>query len=279
MQESIIGSRFSGSYRWLDRATGKIVPTHHRHALRHRRERRCCSTSAIRSAGESAEHGQARRHRRRRRRRAVHRALLRAARLRVTVVERNGAERDGCSFGNAGMIVPSHFVPLAAPGMVALGLKWMWNPALAVLHQAARFAGICSTGAASSGAPPTPRTSPRRAAAARSAPRQPRAATKSSPRDRRRLRPREAAACSMLCKTQHALDEEAHTAEHARELGMPAEVLDRRRPPRSSPACAWTSPAPCTIPHDCHLTPERLMARAAARAARRGVRVRCGTPR
>jgi hypothetical protein len=26
------------------------------------------------------------------------------------------------------MIVPSHFVPLAAPGMVALGLRWMWNP-------------------------------------------------------------------------------------------------------------------------------------------------------
>jgi D-amino-acid dehydrogenase len=43
-------------------------------------------------------------------------------------VERHPEERDGCSFGNAGMIVPSHFVPLAAPGMVALGLKWMWNP-------------------------------------------------------------------------------------------------------------------------------------------------------
>ncbi|HXJ75687.1 MAG TPA: FAD-dependent oxidoreductase, partial [Candidatus Dormibacteraeota bacterium] len=36
----------------------------------------------------------------------------------VTVVERNQAERDGCSFGNAGMVVPSHFIPLAAPGMV-----------------------------------------------------------------------------------------------------------------------------------------------------------------
>jgi len=46
----------------------------------------------------------------------------------VTLLERNGAERDSCSFGNAGMIVPSHFVPLAATGMVALGLKWMWNP-------------------------------------------------------------------------------------------------------------------------------------------------------
>ncbi len=54
--------------------------------------------------------------------------LLRAPRLRVTLVERNAAQRDGCSFGNAGMVVPSHFVPLAAPGMVALGLKWMWNP-------------------------------------------------------------------------------------------------------------------------------------------------------
>jgi len=44
------------------------------------------------------------------------------------VLDRNPEQRDGCSFGNAGMVVPSHFVSLAAPGMVALGLKWMWNP-------------------------------------------------------------------------------------------------------------------------------------------------------
>src|SRR6476660_2752481 len=46
----------------------------------------------------------------------------------VAGVERDGPERNGCSYGNAGMVVPSHFTPLAAPGMVALGLKWMWNP-------------------------------------------------------------------------------------------------------------------------------------------------------
>jgi len=45
----------------------------------------------------------------------------------VTVIEPSPATR-GSSLGNAGMVVPSHFVPLAAPGMVALGLKWMWNP-------------------------------------------------------------------------------------------------------------------------------------------------------
>ncbi len=49
--------------------------------------------------------------------------------FKVTVVERKPEQRDGCSFGNAGMVVPSHFVPLAAPGAVSLALKWMWNPA------------------------------------------------------------------------------------------------------------------------------------------------------
>src|SRR6185436_4551940 len=47
---------------------------------------------------------------------------------RVLILDRGRATAEGCSYGNAGMVVPSHFVPLAAPGMVALGLKWMWNP-------------------------------------------------------------------------------------------------------------------------------------------------------
>ncbi len=34
----------------------------------------------------------------------------------------------GCSHGNAGMVVPSHIVPLAAPGVVGQGLKWMLDP-------------------------------------------------------------------------------------------------------------------------------------------------------
>jgi len=34
---------------------------------------------------------------------------------------------DGCSFGNAGMIVPSHFIPLATPGMISKGIKWMFS--------------------------------------------------------------------------------------------------------------------------------------------------------
>src|SRR6201986_3442475 len=44
----------------------------------------------------------------------------------VTILDK-GDLTDNCSFGNAGMIVPSHFVPLAAPGMVEQGIRWMFN--------------------------------------------------------------------------------------------------------------------------------------------------------
>lgn len=42
----------------------------------------------------------------------------------ITVIERNDIT-DGCSFGNMGYISPSHFIPLASPGIVSQGLKWM----------------------------------------------------------------------------------------------------------------------------------------------------------
>lgn len=45
----------------------------------------------------------------------------------VTIIEQ-GDSSDGCSYGNAGMIVPSHIIPLAAPGMIAKGLRWMLSP-------------------------------------------------------------------------------------------------------------------------------------------------------
>jgi D-amino-acid dehydrogenase len=42
----------------------------------------------------------------------------------VTVVDKNDF-LDNCSYGNAGYVCPSHFIPLATPGIVGQGLKWM----------------------------------------------------------------------------------------------------------------------------------------------------------
>ena len=52
--------------------------------------------------------------------------FLRNAGHEVTVFD-DGDLSDNCSYGNAGMIVPSHIVPLAAPGMIAKGIRWMFN--------------------------------------------------------------------------------------------------------------------------------------------------------
>ena len=46
--------------------------------------------------------------------------------FKVTLLEQ-GDLTDNCSSGNAGMIVPSHFIPLSAPGMISKGIKWMFN--------------------------------------------------------------------------------------------------------------------------------------------------------
>lgn len=47
--------------------------------------------------------------------------------FRVTLLERGPADGDNCSRANAGMIVPSHFTPLAAPGVIAQGMRWLFD--------------------------------------------------------------------------------------------------------------------------------------------------------
>ena len=49
----------------------------------------------------------------------------------VTVVDR-GNFTDGCSYQNAGLIVPSHVIPLASPGMLKKGIKNFFNPSSTV---------------------------------------------------------------------------------------------------------------------------------------------------
>lgn len=51
---------------------------------------------------------------------------LNEAGFEVTVIDKNDFSNN-CSYGNAGYVCPSHFVPLATPGIVKQGLKWMWN--------------------------------------------------------------------------------------------------------------------------------------------------------
>jgi D-amino-acid dehydrogenase len=51
---------------------------------------------------------------------------LQQAGHKVTVLDKSDF-MDNCSYGNCGYVCPSHFIPLATPGIVRQGLKWMLN--------------------------------------------------------------------------------------------------------------------------------------------------------
>src|SRR6266508_3746083 len=46
----------------------------------------------------------------------------------VLLIEK-GEIASGCSYGNGGLIVPSHAVPLASPGALGNGLRWLLDSA------------------------------------------------------------------------------------------------------------------------------------------------------
>ena len=177
----------------------------------------------------------------------------------VTVVDRLPPRRNGCSFGNAGMIVPSHFVPLAAPGMVALGLKWMWNPESPFYIQP-RLNPELLRWAYQFWRAATPEHVRRSAPLLRDLSLASRAAFEAiaaQPGHDFGLVQR---GLLMLCQTAHTLDEEAATATRARELGLPAEVLDARQAAALDPGVTMNIQGAVYFPKDCHLAPDRFMA-------------------
>jgi D-amino-acid dehydrogenase len=187
----------------------------------------------------------------------------------VTVLDRRDAAHEGCSHGNAGMIVPSHFTPLAAPGMVALGLKWMWNPESPFYVKPRLSWDLARWGwkfyrAATA------------AHVARSAP-----LLRDLSLASRRCFEEFAAVPGndfglvkkgllMLCRTEHALQEEARTAEQAKRLGIPAEVLNAKETAALEPNVRMNIAGAVYFPKDCHLSPSRFMAALRTEAQRAG---------
>ena len=178
---------------------------------------------------------------------------------RVTVIDRLAQQRDGCSFGNAGMICPSHFVPLAAPGAVSTALKWMWNPESPLYIKPRLDAELISWG-----------WKFMRAANARhverSAPmmRDLHMASRACFEELAEMTRNEFGLVKrglvMLCKTQEALEHESAYAKHANELGVPAEVLDPRALARLDPDVTMDVAGGVYFSKDCHLSPSRFMA-------------------
>lgn len=176
--------------------------------------------------------------------------------LRVTIIDRNPQRRDGCSFGNAGMVVPSHFIPLAAPGMVALGLRWMWNPE-SPFYIRPRLSWDLITWAFRFWQASTAQHVHRSAPLLRDLSFTSRECFEEMAHLDFGLETR---GLLMLCHSQHALDDEANTARTANELGVPAQVLDRQRTAELEPHVRMDVAGSVYFPKDCHLDPARFIA-------------------
>ncbi len=175
----------------------------------------------------------------------------------VTVIERELAGGDNCSAGNAGMIVPSHFTPLAAPGMLAKGLRWMMNPESPFFVRPRLDPELMRWGWLFY------RNSTKRHVAAS------RELLRDLNLESRRLFGELQAdedfglvkrGLLMLCKTAKGLAEEAEVAEAAHEIGLGAEVLDSAATALLDPGITMDVAGAVFFPEDCHLDPARFMA-------------------
>ena len=178
---------------------------------------------------------------------------------RVTVIDRGPAAAEGCSFGNAGMIVPSHFVPLAAPGAVSTALKWMWNPESPLYIKPRLDLDLFSWGWKFMRA-----ANARHVARAAPLLRDLSFASRACFEELAALPDNDFGLVKqgllMLCKTQHALDEEAQFAARANQLGVPAEVHDAAQTAKLDPGVRMDIAGSVYFPKDCHLSPNRFMA-------------------
>src|SRR6478752_3616496 len=176
--------------------------------------------------------------------------------LAVTVIEREAAGGDNCSMGNAGMIVPSHFTPLAAPGMIAKGLRWMFNPESPFYVRPRVNLDLMRWGWLF-----YRHSTERHVTASRELLRD---LNLESRRLFAELSEEEdfglvKRGLLMLCKTQKGLDEEAHVASQAHEIGLKAEVLDAAATALLDPATTMDVGGSVYFSQDCHLSPSRFM--------------------
>lgn len=189
----------------------------------------------------------------------------------VTVLEMADVG-NGASWGNAGYISPSHFVPLAAPGVFQQGLKWMFNPTSPLyikprldwdfLAWTAHFARACDA-----------RTVERAVPVLRNLLVEAQnlyeamfvAGHGRCGYVRRGL--------TLLFKTDKARARAEHEVEWAAKIGMPARMLDRAGLAAMDPGIEFEAHGGAHFPHDAHLVPGRLVAALAADVEAMGARI------
>lgn len=177
---------------------------------------------------------------------------------RVTLLDRGAGVGEGGAFGNAGLVVPSHIVPLAAPGVVASGLKWMRDPE-SPFYVKPRLSPDLAAWGWKFWRAGTKAHVERAAPLLRDLNMASRAAFEELDSQLGGF-DFEQRGLLMLFKSEAALQEESHVVEQARRLGMPAQVLGAGEAQQRDPAVRMDIIGAAFYPDDCHLSPHKLLA-------------------
>jgi D-amino-acid dehydrogenase len=194
----------------------------------------------------------------------------------VLVVDRGAEGEESASYGNAGMVVPSHFVPLAAPGAVAQALRWMPDP-----ESPFRLVPRASLDLLRWGVAFWRASRPARAASASrvllALARASRAAYAELEHEVGPFGLR-GDGLLMLCATSHGLAEETALAARAARLGLDVAVLDASGVADLEPDAGYAVAGAVHYREDAHLDPAALMSRLLESVRSRGGEVRRGAP-
>jgi len=174
----------------------------------------------------------------------------------VLVLDRDSAQEDGCSFGNAGMIVPSHFIPLAAPGMISKGMRWMMNPESPFYVKPRLSLDLAKWGYKFWKHANQAHTDNVKQLLADLSIESRQLFSELAEDDDFGLNKK---GLLMLCNTQKGLDGEADVAELAKTVGIKAEICDPKRLAELDPNITMDVVGGVWFEQDCHLEPSQLM--------------------
>ncbi|MGC4102159.1 NAD(P)/FAD-dependent oxidoreductase [Ferruginibacter sp.] len=175
----------------------------------------------------------------------------------VTVIER-GDITDGCSFGNMGYILPSHFVPLASPGIISQGLKWMLSSTSPFYIKPRLNIDLMKWGYhfwKSSNAATVKKNSPHLNDILQLS----RKLVNDLRNDIGDTFDMEEIGCLMMCKQQKTLDHEFHMADDAEMFGLKVERLVKEEVQKLEPNVEVDVAGAVLFKDDCHFNPGKMM--------------------
>lgn len=182
---------------------------------------------------------------------------LNKAGYKVTVID-SGDITDNCSFGNMGYISPSHFTPLASPGIISQGLKWMLSPSSPFYIKPRLNFDLIEWGIKfwkSSNAATVEKNIPHLNNLLQLS----RKLVNELRSDIGDTFDMETIGCLMMCKQQKTLDHEFHVADEAEMLGLKVDRLLKAAVQQLEPDVEVDVAGAVLFKDDCHFNPGKMM--------------------